>query len=213
MGRLVELLGIEGSTKAKGDTWAEENVVGNSSDTTVVDLGLSEGNWVKSVLGGNLKTNIVAALGVPDSLGTSLDLGVDLVVVRSGEDAQVAVSSDGSGVLSSIVSNGSGVLGDSSLLDVIASLGTSEETIVTNDGVDVGGWALEKIEESTSVEVWLLEVEVDLSRLGLGAWEEATEELSLEALGNAVLDLDLGIKSVGGVPDLCKRDAWTSIEY
>ena len=72
--RLVKLLGIEGSTKAEGDTWAEEDVVGNSSDTTVVDLGLGVGDWVKSVLGGNLKTDVVTALGVPDSLGTSLDL-------------------------------------------------------------------------------------------------------------------------------------------
>lgn len=37
---LVELLGIEGSSNAEVDTRAEENVVGNSGNTTVVDLGL-----------------------------------------------------------------------------------------------------------------------------------------------------------------------------
>jgi hypothetical protein len=40
VGGLVELLGIEGGTETEGDTRAEENVVGNSSDTTVVDLDL-----------------------------------------------------------------------------------------------------------------------------------------------------------------------------
>jgi hypothetical protein len=37
---LVELLGIEGGAESEGDTGAEENVVGESSDTTVVDLDL-----------------------------------------------------------------------------------------------------------------------------------------------------------------------------
>ena len=40
MGGLVELLGIERGTETEGDTRAEENIVGNSSDTTVVDLDL-----------------------------------------------------------------------------------------------------------------------------------------------------------------------------
>ncbi len=40
MGRLVELLGIKGGTKAKGDAWAEEDVIGNGCDATVVDLDL-----------------------------------------------------------------------------------------------------------------------------------------------------------------------------
>jgi len=42
VGGLVELLGIEGGTKAESDTWAEENIVGDGCDTTVVDLDLSE---------------------------------------------------------------------------------------------------------------------------------------------------------------------------
>lgn len=40
MGGLIELLGIEGGAESEGDTGAEENVVGESSDTTVVDLDL-----------------------------------------------------------------------------------------------------------------------------------------------------------------------------
>jgi len=45
VGGLVELLGVEGSTDAEGDALAEEDVVGDSSDTAVVDLGLF---WVSS---------------------------------------------------------------------------------------------------------------------------------------------------------------------
>lgn len=41
MSSLVKVLGIEGSTKAEGDTRAEENVVGQSGNTTVVDLDLN----------------------------------------------------------------------------------------------------------------------------------------------------------------------------
>jgi hypothetical protein len=40
VGGLVQVLGIERGTQAEGDTRAEENVVSQSGDTTVVDLGL-----------------------------------------------------------------------------------------------------------------------------------------------------------------------------
>jgi hypothetical protein len=40
VGSLVEVLGIERSTEAKSDTRAEQNVVSQSGNTTVVDLGL-----------------------------------------------------------------------------------------------------------------------------------------------------------------------------
>ena len=40
MGSLVELLGVERATKTQGNTLAEEDVVGNSGDTAVVDLEL-----------------------------------------------------------------------------------------------------------------------------------------------------------------------------
>ena len=40
MGSLVQVLGIEGSTEAEGDTRAEQDVVSQSGNTTVVDLSL-----------------------------------------------------------------------------------------------------------------------------------------------------------------------------
>jgi hypothetical protein len=40
VGGLVQVLGIERGTEAEGDTRAEQDVVGQSGNTTVVDLGL-----------------------------------------------------------------------------------------------------------------------------------------------------------------------------
>lgn len=40
VGSLVELLGIERTTEAQGDTLAEKDVVGQSGDTAVVNLDL-----------------------------------------------------------------------------------------------------------------------------------------------------------------------------
>jgi hypothetical protein len=40
VGGLVQVLGIERGTQTEGDTRAEENVVSQSGNTTVVDLGL-----------------------------------------------------------------------------------------------------------------------------------------------------------------------------
>jgi hypothetical protein len=174
---------------------------------------LSEGERVDSVLGGNLETDVGASLGVPDSLGTGLDLWVDLVVVGSGEDAQVVRSNDGGGVEWLRVTNAERVSGDSSLLDIITSLSTNEETIMSDDSVQVGSWAFEEIKESAGVEVWLLEVEVELDSLGLGAWEEVAQNLSLEALGNVVCKLNLGLEDVGGVPALGNGHACAVIEY
>ena len=46
MGSLVELLGVERTAETQGDALAEENVVGEGSNTTVVDLDLYFGTLV-----------------------------------------------------------------------------------------------------------------------------------------------------------------------
>lgn len=163
---------------------------------------LGEGRGVESVLGGNLKTDSVAGLGVPGSLSTSLNLSVHAVVVAGSEEGEVVGGGDGGSVLRERVRDSGRVLGDGSLLDIVATLSTNEETLVAEDSVEVGRWALEKVEESTGVQVRLLEVQVQLRTLGLGGREVLGENLSLEALGNVVVKLKLGVESVGGVPDL-----------
>lgn len=49
MGGLVKLLGIKGRANAELDALAEENVVSDGSNTTVVDLGLFFGEGKASV--------------------------------------------------------------------------------------------------------------------------------------------------------------------
>lgn len=230
MGRLVELLGVEGGAEAERDAGAEEDVVGNGGDATVVDLDLNprvsrwlalwkhcpylgERERVQAVLAGDLEANLVAALGVPGGLGAGLDLRVDLVVVGGGEDAQVAGRGDGGSVVGGGVPDGSRVVGDGGLLDVVASRGTGQEAVLANNGVDVGGGTLEQVEEDAAVEVGLLEVQVELGALGLGGGQEGAEQLSLQALGDGVVDLDLGVESVDGVPGLGNGHACATVEH
>lgn len=90
------------------------------------------------------------------------------MVVASGEQAQVVGCCDSGGVCGEAVADSSGIVGDGSLLDIVATLSTDEETLVAENSIEVGRWALEQVEESAGVEVWLLEEEVDLGTLGLG---------------------------------------------
>lgn len=174
---------------------------------------LGEGDRVDAVLAGNLEADSVAGLGVPGSLGTGLNLGVDLVVVRGGEDAQVVRGSDGSAVLGSSVADGGAVGSQGSLVGIVASAGTGEETLVADNGINVSNGALEEVEEGTAVEAGLLEVKVELSTLGSSSGEEVEETLELEALGEGVGDLDLGVEGVGGVPGLGEGQACVRVEH
>lgn len=132
------------------------------------------------------------------------------MVISSREDAQVAGSSDRSSVLSGGVSNGGGVTSDGSLFNAVTGRCSNQETILADNSIDVGSWALKEVEESTGVQVRLFEVQVELSTLGLGLGEERTKNLSLQTLGNGVVELNLGVESIDGVPGLgdsnsCKR--------
>lgn len=175
-----------------------------------METHLGEGEGIQAVLAGDLKTDVVAGLGVPGSLGTGLDLAVDLVVVASSEDAQVVSSGDGSAVRGGSVADSGAVAGKGGLLDVVAGGGTSEETIVANDGVNVGGGALEQVEEGAAVESALLEVEVELGAARRAGGQEAVNELGLDTLGEHISGLDLGLKGVGSVPGLGQSKAWTA---
>lgn len=161
---------------------------------------LGEGSGVDEVLGGDLETDVAAALGVPDSLGTGLDLRVDAVVVGGGKDAHVVGCRDGGAVDGVLVTNGGRVAGDGGLLDIVASLATNNKTLVANDGVDIGGGALEQIKEGAEVECGLLEVGVELCAVGAGVGLEGGQDLGLEALGDVLVELELGVEGVEGGP-------------
>lgn len=66
------------------------------------------------------------------------------------------------------------------------------------------------VSEDTAMEVGLLEVEVDLLALVAGSGAEVGEDLSLQAAGEGVVELDLGSEDVGGVPRLGDADACAS---
>jgi len=124
------------------------------------------------------------------------------VVVRGGENAQVVASGDGSSVFWDGVPNSGRVPGNATIVDVVSNLGTSKETIMSNNSITVEGGPLEKVKERTGVEEGLLEVKVELSTLRFGCGEELSEDLSLESIGKGVVKLDLGVKSVGRGPSL-----------
>ena len=129
------------------------------------------------------------------------------MVVGSSEDAEVVRGSDSGAVLGSGVADGGAVGGQGSLVDVVASAGTSEETLVADNSVDVGGGTLEEVEEGAAVEAGLLEVQVELGTLTSSGGEVVEETLELEALGEGVADLNLGVEGVGGVPGLGEGQA------
>lgn len=163
---------------------------------------LGERGRVDLVLGSDLKSNSGALFGVPGGLSTGLNGGIDLLVVGGGEDVQGVGGSDAGVVGAVSVANGSRVLGNGGLLDVVTDLTTDKETFVAEDSVGNGAdsTAGVQIGEDAAVEVGLLEVEVDLlATVALGR-VEVGENLGLEAAGEGVVELDLGGQHVGGVP-------------
>lgn len=171
---------------------------------------LGERDSIEAVLGGDLEADgTTRGLGVPRSLGTSLNHGVDLVVVGSGEDAALVGGGDGSGPGGLLETNSGGKGGDAGLLDIVTGGGTGEEALVADDGVDVGGRALEQVGEGAEVELGLLEVQVELGALLLALGQEGEGTLELKALGDVVGGLDLGLEGVQGVPCLGDGKAWS----
>ena len=171
---------------------------------------LGEGEGVKLVLGGKLEASGLAALDVVGGLGADLNGGVDLLVVRSGNDGEVLGADEGSGEGRGLVAETERVAGDGGLLDVVTSLTTNEEALVAGghikDGVKVAvGKAV--VDESTGVDVGVLEGKVELlgGAVGLAGVPEVLE-VDLDAGGGDVGELDLGVKERGSGPGLGNGD-------
>lgn len=181
---------------------------------------LGEGEGVELVLGSDLKTRGLAVLDVVGGLGADLDGGVDLLVVRSGDDGEVLGADEGGGESRGLVAETEGVAGDGGLLDVVASLTTNEETLVAGGHVDDGvkvavGEAI--VDESAGVDVGVLEGKVELlgGAVGLAGVPEVLE-VDLDAGGGDVGELDLGVEEGGGGPglgdgDVCARSTCQDI--
>ena len=82
-------------------------------------------------------------LGVVDSLGTSLDVRADTVVVACSESAQVTETVKGDGVLGGTVAEGSSVTSNLALSNVVRCLTTEEEAVTADDSVSSEGRALQ----------------------------------------------------------------------
>lgn len=130
------------------------------------------------------------------------------MVVRSGEDGEVFGRGDGGRVFWDRVADCRRVAGDSRLLDVVAGFSTDEEALVAESSVDDSSRAAEEIEKSAGLEVWLLEVQVQLGALCLCVWQELGDRLSLETARKSVVELDLGVERVGSRPCLGKGDTY-----
>ena len=111
------------------------------------------------------------------------------------------------------VTNGSGILGKSSFLRVVASLRADQEAFVAENAVDVGYRALENVEESAGVEVRLLEVEVELGTEGLRLGGEVCDSFGLQSVGDLVVQLDFRLEDVCGGPHLGQGQACTMVKY
>jgi len=90
--------------------------------------------YVEVSLGSDFETDVGSSrLRVPDSLGTSLNILGDLVVVGSGEDGEVGETVNGDGVRRSGVSETESVSGDGASGNGVGGLGTEEETVTTDN--------------------------------------------------------------------------------
>lgn len=175
---------------------------------------LGEGGRIDLVFAGNLQADGGRALDIVRSLDTGLDEWVDLVVVGCGEDAQVVGGGDGTAVLQGGVSESGRVLCQCGLLDIIASLTTNDETLMSEDTIDGGidvtvGWVV--VEETAGVEGTLLEVEGELLLLEtetlLGGSE--TCELGLDAAGDYVVELYFCVENGVGSPRFGDGDTYS----
>lgn len=122
------------------------------------------------------------------------------MIIACGEDAQVVGGLDGRGVLRQTVADGGGVFGHGGFLNIVASLGADEKSLVAKHGVDVGGWAFEEVEEGAEVEVGLLVIQVQFATIGLFCGQIVGQDFGSEASGELVFKLDLGIERIGSGP-------------
>ena len=77
----------------------------------------------------------MSSLEVVDSLSAGFYIGIDTMVVTSGEGIEVVQAVEGNGVFRSIVASSEGVTGDVTLREVVGRLSTKKETITSHDAV------------------------------------------------------------------------------
>lgn len=204
--RLSQLEGVERSTQAQGDTWSQELRVRQSSQTRVSDFGLDERGGVQLVLGGEFHVDGGRLDRVPGGLSTSFHERRNLVVVRSGEHRQVG-GGGGSHVVKRVsVTDTDRVLVDGGVVDVVTQFGTGGETVVSHSQVSGGNWALQQVEEQTSIDLILLVEKVQFSVSG-AIGDHRGHQFSLKSGSQQLRQLNLGVQGIGIVPRLSQSQA------
>lgn len=200
---VIEARSVQAQAKRGLDTGAQRLGVTEAEDTGIVDLGLDKRSIVEVGLGADLQRDTASGrLGVVHGLGTGLDVLADLVVVRGGKGRQVAQAVQGDGVLGGRKADGTGVTGNGTRGDVVGGLGTDEEAITADDSVGGESGALEEVDGGAGVERGLLVDGSDNGRLLRLGGVQGGRNVELEALGDLVLELELGAEQVGGGPGL-----------
>ena len=171
---------------------------------------LGEGSRVNLVLGSNFDADGRLAVGVIGCSDTSLNSAVNAVIIRSGQEAHTVGGSDGHAVHWSLISERSGILGQSSLLDVETCLTANQETFMGNNtiygGVNVAG-CRDKLAKGAYVKGALLEVQVALLRLETRLGCYLTDVFGFDASGEDIIELEFGGQDIRVSPGAGCGDA------
>jgi len=200
---IVQFLSVEGETSRQLNTGTKSLGIAENESASRVNLGLDESGRVQISFAASLETDITGgSLGIVDGLRASFYITAYTVIVRSSKGAQIPESMNGDSIFWGAVAECSSISRDTTLSDVVGSLGTKKETITTDDGISSERWALEYVKESTGMETRLLVDSAQKAMFGTLIRVKRAADLELEALGNLVLDFNIGFEDVGRSPTL-----------
>ena len=129
------------------------------------------------------------------------------MVITRAKNTQVARRMDGRRVLWQTIPNRRSILGHRRLLHIISGLCSNQEPFMAENGIEVGGRALEQVEESAEMQIGLFVVDVKFASVGLFGGQVGGEDFGFEAFSELVFELGFGVETVGGGPGLRQGQA------
>jgi len=200
-GGIAELLGVNSDAEGSLDTWAESLGVGQAEDTSAGNLSLDKGGLVEENLGTDFEVHAVGRRGrVVDGLGTGFDIGIYTMVVRGGEETQIAERVESDGIIRSAITKSTGISRDSAVVDVVVGLGTQQESVTSENNVAGDVRSVEEVKASPGMITWLLEGDVEQAAVDSLIGMQAGVSFELQTLCELVFDLQLGAEDVVSRP-------------
>lgn len=196
VGVLIKVPGVNQDSKGGLGIGADLVDVGESDLASGVKLGLEAGVDVKLVLGAELNGGGLVA-GGPGGQGGEGHLAVDGVAELGLVLGEPLVGVHGDGVVILGVTNGSAVVAEVRVGHVKDGLGSDNEALVANNGIDLNLGLLEDVGGEGGGQVVILEGGSSLDLLGNLVGVEGGLELDLGA-GDDLGGLDLEDEVVGG---------------